>query len=56
MNFLIVSTWLVAMKNKDKDKIKMATCKTEHLTANESTSRKEVGVQDSTCTTVLTAS
>ena len=41
------------MKNKDKDKIKMATGKTKNLTANESASRKEVGVQDSMCTTVL---
>ena len=44
------------MKSKDKEKNKMSTSKTDHLTANESTSCKEVGVQDRTCTTVLTAS
>ena len=41
------------MKYKEKDKGKMATTKVDNLTANESTSHKEVGVQDSTGTAVL---
>ena len=41
-----------AMKNKDKEKGKMASSKAENLTPSECVSRKEVGVHDSTCTTV----
>ena len=43
---------LMDMKTKDKDKGRMATNKAEILTPSESTSRKEVGVQDSACTTI----
>ena len=47
-----IPRFLTDMKTKDKDKGRMATIKSDILTPSESTSRKEVGVQDSACTTI----